>query len=130
MNQGLDIITDDIGSFFVQAFINKKTNSKARKEFGEREGSIIIFRKALYELKTSTRQWNLSLGDVLKLIGFVPSRADSDLWLKENQQTKLYEYIGTQVDDIIIVASSPEEYINTIRQHFLICKVEKILNIT
>eukprot|EP00957_Ditylum_brightwellii_P015719 1185301-Ditylum_brightwellii.AAC.1 len=49
---------------------------------------------------------------------FTPSRADQDLWIKKSDLYNGYYYIATHVDDIIIVAKDPVEYMNHIKQHF------------
>ena len=66
MNEGLEMNVGDIDNAFVEAYTEEKIWSIAGPEFGNKEGSIIIFNKALYGLATSVRRWNLALGDVLK----------------------------------------------------------------
>ena len=118
MNEGLQIMTGDIGNAFVHAFTKEKIYSVAGKEFGDREGCKIIIKKALYGLATSARQWNLALGDMIRKLGFVPSRADPDLWIKESPCKSHYEYIATYVDDIIIVCKDPKIYMKQIKEVF------------
>ena len=118
MNEGLKIMTGDIGNAFVHAFTKEKIYSVAGKEFGDREGCKIIIKKALYGLATSARQWNLALGDMIRKLGFVPSRADPDLWIKESPCKSHYEYIATYVDDIIIVCKDPKIYMKQIKEVF------------
>jgi hypothetical protein len=125
MNEGLEFMTGDIGNAFVHAFTKEKVYSKAGKEFGNREGCVVVIKKALYGLATSARQWNLALGDVIRKMGFKPSRADPDLWIKESNDGKIYEYIATYVDDIIIVAKEPEVYLKKIQDVFPIRDIEK-----
>ena len=86
LKHDLKIVTGDIGNAFVQAMTKEKIWSKAGPEFGKRQGCKIIIKKALYGLATSARQWNLKLGDSFKALGFKPSRADTDLWLKESAE--------------------------------------------
>eukprot|EP00957_Ditylum_brightwellii_P070166 5330408-Ditylum_brightwellii.AAC.1 len=51
-------------------------------------------------------------------MGFTPSRADQDLWLKKSDHYDGYDYIATHVDDLIIAAKEPQRYMNHIEQHF------------
>eukprot|EP00957_Ditylum_brightwellii_P097229 7405036-Ditylum_brightwellii.AAC.1 len=51
-------------------------------------------------------------------MGFEPSRADKDLWIKKSDHYKSYDYITMHVDDILIVAKNLLEYINHIEQQF------------
>jgi len=118
LNEGLQIMTGDIGNAFVHAFTKEKIYSTAGKEFGNREGCKIIIKKALYGLATSARQWNLALGDMIRKLGFVPTRADPDLWIKDSPCGKGYEYIATYVDNIIIVSKDPKVYMNKIKEVF------------
>eukprot|EP00957_Ditylum_brightwellii_P109730 8370211-Ditylum_brightwellii.AAC.1 len=50
-------------------------------------------------------------------MGFPPSRADQDLWLKKLGQHKGYDCIATHVDDLIIMVKEPQKYMNHIEQH-------------
>ena len=118
MNEDLSFMTGDIGNAFIHAMTNEKIYSTAGKEFGHREGCKIIIKKALYGLSTSARQWNLALGDMIRKMGFKPTRADPDLWIKESECGSHYEYIATYVDDIIIVSKKPDEYMKKIKEVF------------
>ena len=64
-------------------------------------------KKALYGLATSARKWNLDLGDKLRSFGFMPSRVDPGVWIKEADDESHYEYVATHVDDIIIASKDP-----------------------
>ena len=118
VNQKLKVVTGDIGNAFIHALTNEKIWTKAGPEFGERQGCKIIFKKALYGLSTSARQWNLTLGDAIADMGFKPTRADADLWIKPSEDGKIYEYIATHVDDVICVGNNPEKYIEKLKEKF------------
>ena len=126
MNENLKFVTGDISNAFVQADTNEKIYSIAGPEFGEKEGCKVIIKKALYGLATSARRWSLTLGDAIKGMGFRPTRADPDLWIKENDSGDKYEYIATYVDDIIIVAEDPMKYLESIKSKFPIRDIEEI----
>ena len=66
------------------------------------------------------------MGDAIKGMGFRPTRADSDLWIKENDSGDKYEYIATYVDDIIIAAEDPMKYLESIKSKFPIRDIEEI----
>jgi hypothetical protein len=53
-------------------------------------------------------------------MGFVPTRADQDLWYRKADDHGGYDYIATHVDDIAIAAMRPAEYMNLIEQEFLV----------
>ena len=62
--------------------------------------------------------------DTLMSLGFRPSRADPDLWMKMNAENDGYDYIATHVDDLIVVGKKPQEYIALIEQEFALRNVE------
>ena len=125
LNEELNIMTADVGNAFIQAFTNEKIYSRCGKEFGDKEGCVVEIKKALYGLSTSARQWSLELGDKLRSLGFNPSRADPDLWIRLADDNTHYEYIATHVDDLIIAAKNPGVYINKLRENYPLRHVEE-----
>eukprot|EP00957_Ditylum_brightwellii_P043440 3293567-Ditylum_brightwellii.AAC.1 len=51
-------------------------------------------------------------------MGFIPSRADQDAWLRKSEDHAGYDYIAMHIDDIIIVAKNPAKYMTHIEQYF------------
>ena len=70
----------DIGNAYLESFTKEKVYIIAGPEFGEREGCTLIIRKALYGLKSSGLRWHERLANVLTKMGFVPSKAEPDVW--------------------------------------------------
>ena len=126
MNEDLKFVTGDISNAFVQADTDERVYSIAGPEFGDKEGCIVLVKKALYGLATSARQWSLTLGDAIRDMGFKPTRADPDLWIKPSGDGKIYEYIATYVDDIIIVAKEPSKYLEIIKSKFPVRNIEEL----
>ena len=124
LNEGLSFVTGDIGNAFVQADTNEKIYTIAGKEFGNKQDCVVILKKALYGLATSARQWNIKLGDTIRKLGFKPTRADPDLWMKLSDDGTKYEYIATYVDDIILVAIDPMIYLDQIKEQYPIRNIE------
>ena len=124
INENMSMVTGDIGNAFVQAETKEKIYTRAGLEFGDRQGCMVIIKKALYGLSTSARQWSKRLGDSLRGMGFKPSRCDPDLWLKLKDDGSGYEYMATYVDDIIIVADKPEKYLLPLQEQFPIRHIE------
>jgi hypothetical protein len=52
--------------------------------------------------------------EVLRAIGFIPSKAEADIWMGDNNN--LYEYIPVNVDDLLIVARNPKEIVQTLEE--------------
>jgi hypothetical protein len=101
----LDMMVGDIGNAFPTAPCAEKIWGKAGPEFGNKQGSTVILRRALYGLKT---------------MGFIPSGADQDLGIRKSDDYEGYDYMATHVDDIIITAKRPAEYMAQIKQEFLV----------
>jgi len=59
-------------------------------------------------------------------IGFTPTRADPDLWHRKSDDYEGYDYMATHVDDIIIAAKCPVEYMAKIEQEFNIRNQEDL----
>ena len=121
---GLDLMTADVGNAFPTAPVAEKVYAVAGAEFGDKQGSIVEIVKALYGLSGSSRAFADFLADLLLTLGFAPSRADPDLWLRKSDDHDGYDYIATHVDDIICVAKNPQHYIALIEQHFALRNIE------
>ena len=92
----------DISSAYLESKTKEKVYVIAGPEFGEREGHVLIIDKALYGLKTSGVRWHDKFADVLRGMGFFPSKGENDIWMRSAGNH--YEYIGVYVDDLIIVS--------------------------
>ena len=106
-SNGLDTWATDIGNAYLEARTKEKVCFKAGPEFGELEGHILMIYKALYGLRSSGLRWHERFADTLRDMGFFPSKAEEDIWMRKNGN--VYEYIATYVDDICIVAKDPGE---------------------
>ena len=113
---GLTIMTCDISSAFVTATNSEKVWAVAGKEFGDKEGSKVEFTRALYGLAGSARAFADFLADTLIGMGFTPSQADPDLWIKKEGDS--YAFLGVHVDDVVVAAKNPQEYIARIEQEY------------
>lgn len=101
----LILYATDIGNAYLEAFTKEKLYFIAGPSFGARAGHILVINKALYGLRTSGLRWHERFADVLRTMGFYPSKAEPDIWMRENEG--LYEYIAVYVDDIAIAARNP-----------------------
>ena len=72
----------------------------------------MVIVKALYRLKSSGRCWHDRLFEVLKDMGFQPSRAEPDIWMR--RQDDHYEYIACYVDDLLIASRNPQSIIDAL----------------
>ena len=120
---GLRILCGDIGNAFITAQCMEKIYSVAGPEFGDREGSILVLKKALYGLRSSSRAFRAHFADFLRSLGFFASRYDRDVWMREREELDGYDYVCTHVDDFKIVARNPDRWKDQIAAAFLLKSV-------
>ena len=112
----MEVWSTDIGNAYLESFTREKVYIIAGPEFGNREGHILIIRKALYGLRTSGKMWNERFAECLKEMGFVQSKAESEIWMRRNGDK--YEYVATYVDDLAMALVKPQEFIDKLEKHF------------
>ena len=115
MNQ-METWGTDISSAYLEALTKEKLFVRAGPEFGELEGHILLVHKALYGLRTSGVRWHERLADCLRGMGFVPCRAEPDIWMRDKLDH--WEYIGTYVDDLAIASKDPKSIVNTLTDKY------------
>ena len=76
------------------------------------EGLILVVTS--YELRSSGLFWHQRFDDVLRDMGFVQSKAEADIWMRENDG--LYEYFAVYVGDLLIAAMNPKEIVQTLQE--------------
>ena len=104
---GLQVCAGDIGNAYLNAKTKEKVYVIAGPEFGpEAEGKRMIIDKSLYGLKSSAARFHEHLSTKLKMMGYSPSKADPDLWMKKTKDGH-YEYIARYVDDVISFSKDP-----------------------
>ena len=112
----LDVIAADIGNAYLHAKTREKVYVVAGPEFSpELEGRVMIIVKSLYGLMTSAARWHEELSQTLRAMGFEPTKAESNLWIKECGTH--YDYICTGEDDVIVSSKHP----SAILDEFIIC---------
>ena len=114
----------DIANAYITAPCMEKIWTVATPEFGDQRGCKMVINRALYGLATSGQAFHQFLGDLLRRMGFKPSRANHDLWYKLSEDGTTYEYIATYVDDVIIAAKNPQNYMSQIKQELKVRNVE------
>ena len=113
---GLLVWGTDIGNAYLEAKTKEKVCIIAGPEFGPREGHLLLIHKALYGLRSSGLRWHERFADTLRDMGFVPSKAEDDIWMRENKG--IYEYIASYVDDLCIVARDPASIVKTLEDTY------------
>ena len=100
----------------MEAYTNEKLFIIAGAEYEELERFILIFNKALYGLKSSEKRWAERFYDIIKDMGFMPSKADACVWMRESKNMKCYEYKATYVDDLCIAAQDPGKITKALKE--------------
>ena len=116
----LELWGADIGNAYLEACNDEKLFIIAGAEFEELEGFILVFNKALYGLKSSGKRWAERFHDIIKDMGFMPSKADPCVWMRENKELKCYDYIATYDDDLCIAAQDPGQIIQILKGDYKI----------
>ena len=120
----LGLMAGDIGNAFPTAPNMEKVWTIAGAEFGEQAGSVVEIMRALYGLSTASRAFHEFLGDCLRRMKFNPTRADPDLWIRKSPDYDGYDFIATHVDDLLIAAKNPTQYMSMLEQEFYIRNIE------
>jgi hypothetical protein len=89
----LQVCAADVGNAFLYGKTREKVYVIAGPEFGKDAGKRMIIDKGLYGLQTSGARFHEHLSAKLRTLGFVPSKADDDLWIRP--QADHYEFIAT-----------------------------------
>jgi hypothetical protein len=119
--QSLEQLCGDVANAFPNAVTNERVWARAGPEFGsDLEGMVVIIRKALYGLKSSSERWHAHLADTLRTLDFEPTRFDVDVWIRPNADGLTYEYICTHVDDFMIVSKSAQPIMDQLKAIYAI----------
>ena len=115
---GLDVCAAYISTAFLYGKTREKVYVIAGPEFGEHAGKPMIIDKGLYGLKSSSARFHEHLSAKLRSMGFRPSKADHDLWLRPKDDH--YEYVATYVDDILAFSRDPMSIIEEIQKDYML----------
>jgi hypothetical protein len=113
---GLELWATDIGNAYLESKTKEKVCFIAGREFGELQGHLLIIEKALYRLRSSGARWHDRLSDCLREMGYFPSKAEPDIWMKEVDG--VYEYIACYVDDLAIASKDPEAVVKLLQDKY------------
>lgn len=104
----------DVSSAYLMATTSEKVCIIGGPEFGELQGHLLIIYKALYGLRTSGKQFGDLLSGYLQELGFTPSLAEPQIFMRKNEG--LYEYVATYVDDLCLIMRDPESLIRQLEE--------------
>jgi len=123
----LDLMAADIANAYLNAPCREKIYITCGIEFGDNNrGKKAKIVKALYGLFSSGASWRSLISETLQVnLGFMPCRADADVWLRPAEKadgTKYYEYVLVYTDDLLVLSTDPKTILNHLDQHFLLKK--------
>ena len=118
---GLQVMACDIQNAYLTANCHEKIRTYAGPEFGSERGQPMIIRKALYGLKSSGAAFRAHLVEMLHDVGFNPTKADPDVWIRpavKPDGTEYYEYIMSYVNDILSVSHEAKSFLQSLQGQF------------
>jgi len=113
----------DIGNAFLYGTTKEKVFIVAGQEFGENQGKHLIIDKGLYGLQSSSAHFHEHLSNKLRQMGYAPSRADPNFWMKRVGDH--YEYITAYVDNVLIFVKEPMAIIEELKHDYVLKGVGK-----
>ena len=109
----LMLMAADIGNAYLEAYTKEMVYFIAGPEFGPLQGHVLVIVKALYGLRTSGARFHERLADTLRDLGFFPSYADPDVWMRENGDT--WDYVCVYVDDLLCAMKDPKSLMDKLQ---------------
>ena len=117
----LELLSADVQNAFLTAPNKEKCWMRAGPEFGPEQGTVMIVTRALYGLKSASAAFRAHMATKLDDLGFKPSIADHDVWLRPASKadgSQYYEYVLMYVDDILTISERAREIMIQIQESF------------
>ncbi len=114
----LSVCAADIGNAFLYGTTSEKVYIRAGEEFGNQKGSFLIIDKGLYGLRSSSARFHEHLSRKLCTMGYLPTKADPDFWIKDCGSH--YEYVAAYVDDVLIFSKDPMRIIDELKRDYVL----------
>ena len=114
----LELWGADVGNAYLQALTREKLYIVGGPEFEELQGHVLVMYKALYGTRSGGACWHDKFFDILHDMGFKPSKADPDIWMKSSKDGSHYEYIAVYVDDLAICMTDPKSFCDTLKEKY------------
>ena len=114
----LELWGADVGNAYLHTLTREKLYIVGGPEFEELQGHVLVMYKALYGTRSGGACWHDKFFDILHHMGFKPSRADSDIWMKSSKDGSHYEYIAVYVDDLAICMKDPKSFCDKLKEKY------------
>ena len=105
----------DVSNAYLEAHTREKLCIIARPEFGELQDHIFSIYKALYGTRTGGACWHDKLFGTLQHMGFQPSKAGPDIWIRPLDDRQAFEYIAVYVYDLCVASKDPAKIFQTLK---------------
>jgi Reverse transcriptase (RNA-dependent DNA polymerase) len=102
----LKIMVGNITSAYLMVLSKEFFFFKAGPEFLAKAGHLMVVCKAIYGLQNSGKLWRDLLFNTLLDMGFKPSKADPNIWMRNNREC--YEYVCLYVDNLVAIMKDPK----------------------
>jgi hypothetical protein len=119
----VEILSCDIQNAYLTAQTKEKLWTRVDAAFGADKGRPAKIVRALYGLKASGACFRAHLANTLRIMGFVSSKADPDVWMRASVKpdgTKYYEYVLCYVDDVLASSMNPGHIMDTLSDTFVL----------
>ena len=114
----LELWGANVGNAYLQALTREKLYIVGGPEFEELQGHVLVMYKALYGTRSGGACWHDKFFDILHDMGFKPSKADPDIWMRSSKDASHYEYIAVYVDDLAIYMKDPKSFCDTLKEKY------------
>ena len=121
---GLTVTGGDIGNAYLEAYTKEKVCFRAGPEFGKYAGHLLVIDKALYGLRTSGASWHAKFAATLRELGFTPTYADPDVWIRDAGD--VYEHVVVCVDDVFAALKDPKTFYSRLQSDPWNCKLKNV----
>jgi Reverse transcriptase (RNA-dependent DNA polymerase) len=101
----LQVVVGNVSFAYLEAYTQEKVCFMVGPEFGNLEGHLLVIERASYSLQISGARWHDRFADTFRDMGYVPYRADPDVWLNDCDTHS--EYVCVYVDDLMAIGKNP-----------------------
>ena len=108
----LDVLACAIQNAYMTAQGREKIWTRTGPEFGSEIGCIMIVVRALYGLKSSGAAFGALLVETLYDLGYLPTKADLDVWIRlavKANGFEYYEFVLCYVNDVLSISHDPQK---------------------
>ena len=117
----VEVKAADIQNAYLTAPCSEKIYTVVGPEFGENAGKTAIISRALYGLRSSAASYRNHISDCMRHLGWVPCKADADVWMKAEVRPdgmEYYAYALIYVDDILVIHHDGMKALKDINYYF------------